>query len=314
MAKGDRGSDATLEKTSSPKRILLAINPNAAFAKKSKTVRGKIAADALKSMGHEVEVLMEDSYIRLEQSITEKLPTADALVVAGGDGMMHLGVNSAIAGKKPLGLIPAGTGNDASRILQISEDPIVAARKINTAIEQGARRVDTIRITGDGVDRHAFGMLSAGFDALVNERANIMTRPKGASRYTIAMLAELAKLNPRRYRLTVDGKTQEIDAILISVANNQFVGGGMRFVPDAQIDDGKIEVFILRPLGRAKFLSIFPKVFSGKHSAHTDIVEFISGEEVIVEAEGIAGYADGERLGKLPLKVSVMPSSLEILA
>ena len=314
MAKGDQPiSSKQLEKTADPKRILLAINPNAAFAKKDKASRGRRAAETLRSIGHEVEELVEASYIRLEEAITRKLPNADVLVVAGGDGMMHLGVNRAIAAGKPLGLIPAGTGNDASRILEISQDPVVASLQIDNAFRNGSRMVDTLRITGKGFERYAFGMLSAGFDALVNERANIMHRPKGPSRYTLAMLAELAQLKPRKYKFTIDGETRETDAILIAVSNNQFCGGGMRFVPHAKVDDGQIEVFVLKPLGRAKFLSIFPKVFSGRHVEHEDLVEFFSGTEVSVEAEDIVGYADGERLDSLPLTVKVMSASLEML-
>jgi len=314
MAKGDQAiSSEQLEKTADPKRILLAINPNAAFAKKDKATRGSRAAETLRSIGHEVEELVEASYIRLEEAISRKLPDADVLVVAGGDGMMHLGVNRAIAAAKPLGLIPAGTGNDASRILEISQDPVVASLQIDNALRNGSRLVDTLRITGEGFERYAFGMLSAGFDALVNERANIMHSPKGPSRYTLAMLAELAQLKPRKYKFTVDGETRETDAILIAVSNNQFCGGGMRFVPHAQVDDGQIEVFVLKPLGRAKFLSIFPKVFSGRHVEHADLVEFFRGTEVSVEASDIVGYADGERLDSLPLTVKVMPSSLEML-
>ncbi|MBX3311497.1 MAG: diacylglycerol kinase [Microbacteriaceae bacterium] len=315
MAKGDQPiSSEQLEKTADPKRILLAINPNAAFAKKDKATRGSRAAETLRSIGHEVEELVEASYIRLEEAITRKLPDAEVLVVAGGDGMMHLGVNRAIAAGKPLGLIPAGTGNDASRILEISQDPVAASLQIDNALRNGSRMVDTLRITGEGFERYAFGMLSAGFDALVNERANIMHRPKGPSRYTLAMLAEMAKLRPRKYRYILDGVAHETDAILIAVSNNQYVGGGMRFVPHAEVDDGQLEVFVLKPLSRTRLLSVFPSVFSGKHVKYTELVEFHSGTEVTVEAEDIVGYADGERLDSLPLTVKVMPSSLEMLA
>lgn len=314
MAKGDRANyTEQIVKTKDPKRILLAINPNAAFGNKAKASRGRVAAETLRIIGHHVEELVADSYIRLEEAIVKKLPEFDALVVAGGDGMMHLGVNRVIAAKKPLGLIQTGTGNDAARILNISEDPVVAAQLLASALEAGPRKLDTLHISGDGFERFAFGMLSAGFDALVNERANTMHRPKGSSRYILAMLAELAQLKPRKYRFTLDGQASEIDAILIAVSNNQYAGGGMRFVPHAEIDDGRLEVFILRPVARAKFLSIFPKVFSGKHVTHDDIVEIHSGTEVSVEAEGIVGYADGERLDSLPLTVKVMPASLEML-
>ena len=110
------------------------------------------------------------------------------------------------------------------------------------------------------------GVLSAGLDAVVNERANRMRRPRGKSRYTLAMLLVLTTFRPISYRLTVDGRPRRMRAMLISVANNVSIGGGMRVVPGAVIDDGLLDLFIVAPLSRAGFLRVFPKVFSGTHA------------------------------------------------
>ena len=91
-------------------------------------------------------------------------------------------------------------------------------------------------------------MLSAGFDAAVNERANRMARPRGRSRYVIAVLLELARLTPHRYRVTIDRDARQVDAVLVTVGNTASIGGGMRLTPDARPDDGLLDVLVATPL------------------------------------------------------------------
>jgi diacylglycerol kinase (ATP) len=146
----------------------------------------------------------------------------------------------------------------------------------------------------------------------VNERANRMRRPRGASRYVIALVAELVALRSRRYRLEIDGEVVEVESPLLSVANNTTIGGGMRIAPDALLDDGLLDVFIVRPVSRLRFIRLFPKVFSGTHST-LDVVEFRRARRVSIDCEGIAGYADGERFGALPLTIEVGPGALSVL-
>jgi len=156
-------------------------------------------------------------------------------------------------------------------------------------------------------------VLSAGFDAIVNERANRMRRPRGRSRYTIALLVELARLRPIEYRLVIDGEELRERALLVSVGNNTSLGGGMRVTPDALLDDGLLDVMIVRPLARLAFLRIFPRVFAGTHVTDPRVV-MRRGRSIRIEADGIVAYADGERIAPLPIDVTVEPGALRVLA
>ena len=229
--------------------------------------------------------------------------------------MVHLGVNLVAETGIPLGIVPSGTGNDISRGLGIPiSDTEGALSSLFTALANGPRTIDAGLITkNDGSTVWFAGILSAGFDAIVNERANVMGWPKGPQRYNLALLRELAMLKPVHYRLTVDGVETTTDAVLVAVANNVSFGGGMKVTPDAELDDGLLDVCVVQPLSRTAFLRIFPRVFKGTHVTDAR-VSIQRGKSIRVDADRIVAYADGERVGSLPVTVDVRPGALIVLA
>jgi diacylglycerol kinase (ATP) len=301
----------------SPKRIIVAINPSASFGSRSAT--GPRVVDALAADGHSVIALTQPDFAALAASVRQALDAggpaeADALVVVGGDGMVSLAVNATAESGIPFGIIPSGTGNDMARGLGIPLDSLDDALAVlRTALDSEARTIDAGRVHHSGGTTWFGGVLSAGFDALVNERANRMSRPRGASRYVIALLAELATLKARSYDLTVDGVSSSVSASLIAVANNTSLGGGMTITPDALVDDGRLDLFRVGALSRVRFLRLFPKVFSGSHTG-LDIVEISRVSRVHIDADEVIAYADGERVGPLPVEVEVVAGALRVLA
>jgi diacylglycerol kinase (ATP) len=156
-------------------------------------------------------------------------------------------------------------------------------------------------------------VFSAGFDALVNERANRLRFPKGRHRYTLALVIELAKLRPISYTLTMDGVRETGSYLLVAVANSQSFGGGMKVTPEASLVDGALDVFTLDPLSRREFLWIYPRVFKGLHVSDPR-VHIRQATSVQVESEGVVAYADGERLDALPMDIAVEPGVLQVYA
>lgn len=271
---------------------------------------------SLRGAGHDVTTLVEPSFLELLESATKAVATKpDALVVVGGDGMVNLAAQVLAGTKVPFGLVPSGTGNDMARGLGIPiGDTEAAVEALLLALDRPPRIIDTGRVVNaDGVESRFVCVLSAGFDAVVNERANLMRWPKGKSRYNLALLRELAMLRPLRYRLTVDGAVIETDAVLISVANNTSFGGGMKVTPDALLDDGEFDVLVVQPLSRLAFLRIFPRVFKGTHITDPRVAVY-RGRSIRVESEGVVAYADGERIGLLPVQIDVLPGTLRVLA
>lgn len=305
--------------TTKPKRVVVAINPTASFGA-SRDV-GPAVVQTLRAMGHDVTSLTEPDFESLfEVAGAAVRSKPDALIVVGGDGMVHLGANLVAGTRVPLGIVPAGTGNDMARGLGIPlGDAEAAIRLVGEALTREPRIIDAVRVQWTEADgtregRWAAGSLSAGFDAIVNERANLMRRPQGPSRYIIALLAELTRLRPLRYRVTLDGELLELDALLVSVGNNTSLGGGMKIAPDALIDDGLLDVMIVKPLSRFSFLRIFPRVFKGEHTSDPRVIMRRARRIRIEVGAPIVAYADGERMGPLPIDLEVAPGALRVLA
>ncbi|WP_405472298.1 diacylglycerol/lipid kinase family protein [Paenarthrobacter ilicis] len=300
------------------RRIVLAVNPAAAFGhhRRRRESAGHQAARYFRAAGWDVVELQADSYRSLRQQVDECLAGPDgtaALVVVGGDGMVNLGVNALAGLDVPLGIVPSGTGNDVARMLGLPLDHVAGAcARIEAALVGGGRKIDVGMVTCEGVDTRFAGVLSAGFDAAVNERANTWRWPKGKNRYNLAMLRELVSFPRIHYTVTADGREWRQPAILISVANGQSIGGGMKITPDALPDDGWLDLFVVEPLSRLRFLAVFPKVFAGKHTGHP-AVRISRVRAVRLEADGVVAYADGERVGPLPIVVQAVPDSLRVL-
>ncbi|MEM8705543.1 MAG: YegS/Rv2252/BmrU family lipid kinase [Actinomycetota bacterium] len=210
---------------------------------------------------------------------------ADRLVVLGGDGMVHLALQAVAGTDTTLGVVPVGTGNDFVRALPgIPDDPLEAAA---VALAE-PRPTDAIRLG----DRWIASVATAGFSADVNERANRLSRPKGQSRYTVATMLELPRLRRRPTRLAVDGTVHEHDAVMIAVANTAWFGGGMHICPDADPDDGLLDVTVVDGVGRIELLRFFNRVFKGTHLDHPK-VHTHRGRRIEIEAD-IDIWGDGE--------------------
>jgi diacylglycerol kinase (ATP) len=240
---------------------------------------------------------------------------AAALVAVGGDGTVHLALQAVAGTGVPLGVVPVGTGNDFAAELDIPAGPLIAAETIADALANGRTRpVDLARLTGPDGQQTWFGaVLGAGFDAIVNERANRMRFPRGPRRYDVAIVVELVRLRPREYTLTLDGERHEIIAVLVAIGNTASYGGGMRICPAADAGDGLLDVVFAGPVGRATLMRIKPRVYRGTHVAHP-MVHSYRARTIELTGEPITVYADGERLCPLPITVTSVPGALALLS
>jgi diacylglycerol kinase (ATP) len=231
----------------------------------------------------------------------------DALVICGGDGMVHLALQAVAGTTTALGIIPAGTGNDVARYFDLPrKDPAAAADRVI------AGRTRTVDLARSGT-KYFVTVLAAGFDAVVNERANKMTWPKGQMRYNLATLAELRVFEPLPYTLQIDNLQLTLDAMLVAIGNGPSFGGGLRITEGAVLDDGLLDVVIIKPMSKLELIRTYPKLFKGTHVTHPQYEHHLA-KSVTVAAPGIVSYADGERFGPLPLTVECAPGALTVLA
>ena len=292
------------------KRIGLVVNPTS--GKNRGHALGLAVAQRLRAAGHDVlELSDETAAAARDRALGAIAQGIDLLAVTGGDGMVNLGVNLCADSKTPLAIIAAGTGNDVARGLGLPvHDPIAAADLVSTGM---LRQIDAIRhVDAAGEARWYAGVLGAGFDSLVNERANTWPWPKGRMRYNLAIARELPVFKPIPYVIEVDGRRQETEAMLVAVGNGPSYGGGMRVCPDARLDDGELDVMVLHRITIPEFLRVFPTVFKGTHVNHP-AVEVLRGRRVTLEAAGIMAYADGERFAPLPMTCEAVPGALRVM-
>ena len=262
--------------------------------------------DFFESQGKEFIPIFGNSYLDAKRKLAECLTLnknqIKGVVVVGGDGMVHMAIQYLASTSIPMFLVPAGTGNDFARALGCDlKNPTKDLVLIDTEPPQP---IDV----GSVGDRYFAAILSTGFDSVVNERANRLTWIRGRMKYNVAILLVLSTFKPKEYRFKIDGNQFTTKAMLIAVSNSESYGGGMKVTPDAKIDDGLFDVMILGPISKWEFLKVFPKVFSGAH-IHHPAVKIMRGKHISIDADAIA-YADGERVGSLPINADIVPHSL----
>ncbi|NUO35837.1 MAG: diacylglycerol kinase [Dermatophilaceae bacterium] len=293
-----------------PQRVALIVNPTS-----GKGVGRQLGAQArrlLAEAGHDVVDVSGETYQQARsQALAAVSEGVDTVVVVGGDGMVHLGVNVCAGSSTRLAVVAAGTGNDFARNLGL---PVRDATTAVSLLTDGCtREVDLGRVShGVAGEKWFGGVLGAGFDAVVNARAQRMTWPRGQMRYNLAVLRELPVFRPIPYAVELDGHRTETRAMLVAVANTTSFGGGMRVCPDADVADGLFDVMIVHALSVPAFLRVFPKVYSGSHTTHP-AVEIRRARRVRLEARGIQSQADGESFAELPIDAEVVPGALRVV-
>lgn len=246
----------------------------------------------------------------------------DGLVVVGGDGMAHIGLNACARTDVPLGVIPAGTGNDFVRGVGLAAPAPGPGRdrrrgweRATDAVVAGrTRAIDLAEVRGDlhrGQLEYAGCVVSTGYDEKVNARANKAPIDLGHLSYVGAVIAEARSFAPLHYRLDLDGEHREVDAILVAVANSGIFGGGIRIAPDYDLTDSLLDVVIVHPVGLSTLVRYLPHLATGRTFDHPAI-ERLRVRRAVVDGDGLHGMADGEPLGDVPLTVSAAPGALHV--
>jgi len=294
--------------------VALLVNPAARGG--AHTHAATRAAARLRSAGIRVAVISGGSADESSALLRAALRLGtDAVLVAGGDGTAALALQELAGTGVPLGIIPAGTGNDLATTVGLRE--LDADGAADSVIAGATRTIDLARVVGeDGATRFFGTVLASGFDSKVNDRANAMRWPRGAARYTIAILVEFLRLRGIPYEVVLDladGSTHRLtgDLVMATVGNGATYGGGIPICPDADITDGLLDVTLVRPAGRLHLLRLLPRVFRGTHPSIPE-VETYRVRRARLASPGVTAYADGDPIGPLPLTIEVAPRALTL--
>ncbi len=226
----------------------------------------------------------------------------DLLVVLGGDGAAHLGIQACAGTSTALGIVPAGTGNDLAAA--------IGSQSVEDVVHGSRKTLDLGRLS---TGQWFATVLCAGFDSAVNERANAMRWPAGPRRYDLAILAELASLRSAPLVITTESETFELDATLVAVGNTPNYGGGIPVCPAADASDGLFDVTVVEGGSRTMLVRMLPTLRTGKHTEHPAVRTFRAREVSLTGGNGWIAYADGERQEALPVSVRTVPGALTVV-
>jgi len=234
----------------------------------------------------------------------------ERLLVAGGDGTMHYAIQGLAGSSCALGVIPLGSGNDLAGSLGIPPDLDVAVER---AIKAEPRRIDLLRV-GNVFSASYAGV---GFDSEVTRFANEVKFLRGPLIYFYSVIHTLITFEPPRMKVVYDGGTFEGKVMFAVVNNLPRFGGGMRIAPDARIDDGLLDLVIVREVPKSVLLSIFPKVYGGKHVGHPAVTIVRTRRAEITIDRAMALYGGGEPIRPLepgePVAIEVVPGGLAVV-
>ena len=236
----------------------------------------------------------------------------DGFIGIGGDGTLHEIINGMLSrpdGKKiPIGIIPGGSGNSYMHDLKLT-NPLKAAKAI---IQGNTKFLDTARVEVNHVIKYANNMVGWGLVTDVGNKAEHF-RWMGTNRYTILSVMEVFRHKSRSAALIMDDKKIEDEFTFIIACNSMHVGKGMKMAPKARLDDGLIDLIVIRAdVSRTRLLQVLPKLFDGSHINEPEVEYYQTSKfSLIPEMDEILNI-DGEIMGSTPIKVEMIPKAIEM--
>ncbi len=287
------------------RRYLVLVNPSAGGGR-ARGLLPRLEA-SLNQLGLEYRVVITASVEHGCEEARAAAANREVPVVMSGDGLVGQVGGVLAGGDVPMGVIPGGRGNDFARVVGIPTEITAAARLLASG---GTRAIDVGEVNG----RRFLCIASCGFDAEANRIANEARFVKGNLVYAYAALRALVAWRPARFELTLDGERHQVCGYSVAAANSKAYGGGMFLAPDAQLDDGQLDVVSVGEVGKLRYLANLPKVFKGAHLGHEEVTVRRAAEIRIAADRDLEVYADGEHIADLPATISVLPRALNVIS
>jgi YegS/Rv2252/BmrU family lipid kinase len=285
--------------------LCLIVNPTAGAGRAARMLPAVEAE--LRSRGIAFRVERTTSMDHARELARGAAAAGEIAAAMGGDGLTGAVAGELRDGAGVLAVLPGGRGNDFARKLGIDPDPVAACANVSAGRE---RRVD-LALVGD---RSYLGILSAGLDSDANELANRTKLKLGTAVYAYAALRALARWKPAQWSVTIDGEAHEFSGYSVAVANSGVFGSGMFLVPDAELDDGLLDVVLSADIPKRRYIANVPKVFKGTHVGEPGL-RMLRGRSITFEADRpFTAFADGDPIAELPATVTVAPGTLRVLA
>ena len=287
-----------------PNRYLLLVNPSAGGGRAGKLLPAVELEIERAGLQHRTVLTRGVEHGREEARAAAA--AGEVPVVMSGDGLIGQVGGVLAEGSIPMGVIPGGRGNDFARMLGI---PTELPAAVGVLAGGATREIDVGVIDG----KRFLCIASCGFDSDANRIANEAKWIKGNAVYAYAALRALASWKPATFTLTTDGVGKQVTGYSVGVCYTRYYGGGMQAAPDAEIDDGLLDVEASGNVSKLRFLRGLAKIFNGEHRELIQVQSW-RGTEVRVEADrAFDVYADGDRIAALPVTVTLLPRALKVI-
>jgi YegS/Rv2252/BmrU family lipid kinase len=267
------------------------------------------------SLGLQGETRFSERPGHLTELAREAAADADLLVAVGGDGTVNEVVNGIAGLDVELALIPRGTGGDFVRTFGI---PRKLDRAVEVALRGRTRAIDLGRgryrsWAGEDEESYFANIASAGMSGAIAKRTNETSKALGGKvSYAWATVAVFSRWRSDEVRVRVDGTEQAGRMHDVIVANGRYLGGGMKMVPEAEPDDGLLDVLLIGDLTKRDLLLTMPKTYRGKHLPHPKAT-LLRGTTVEIDApEPLPVELDGEQPGTTPVRFEIVPRALRL--
>ncbi|MDI9475553.1 MAG: diacylglycerol kinase family lipid kinase [Bacillota bacterium] len=285
---------------------LFIVNPIAGKGKAKRTI--PIIKEIMENSKHSYQIKITEK-VGDGQLFAEEAKVKDfhTIVSVGGDGTLHEVVNGMAGGIQRLGIIPAGTGNDFARSLNIPSD---AEDAMEVLIQGKAVSIDLGRLD----DKYFINFCSVGLDALIAEEANKIKRYFSSTySYVIGVIKALGKFKSLKVELMIDDKKYDEEVMLVAVCNGAYYGGGMKIAPQAEVSDGQFDICVVSKMPKLRLLLLFPTIFKGKHIKY-DEVKIYRGKSVqVFSGENMHVNADGDIVDSRPVRFEILHNKMEVI-
>lgn len=284
--------------------VCVIANPHAGGGLTAKTL--PVVEAALRRRGIAFRVERTHSIEHARELARETVAAGEVAAAMGGDGLLGAVAGELRGTNGVLAVIPGGRGNDFARKLGIGSDPLAACDIIAGGV---VGQIDVADINGSAF----LGIASAGLDSDAGDIANETRLRLGRLVYLYATLRALRAWKSAHWEVVIDAEPHSFSGYSVAVANSGVFGGGMFLAPEAQLDDGLLDVVLVHDAPKRVYLNTLPKVFSGKHVT-APALEFLRGREIAFHADRpFSVHADGDPIAQLPATVRVQPGALRVL-
>jgi YegS/Rv2252/BmrU family lipid kinase len=284
--------------------VLLLVNP-AASGGRAREVAAAARAE-LQLAGADHRVIESRGLEHAREEAAAAAAQGHLVAACGGDGFIGTVAGAVRGTEGALAVVAGGRGNDFARVLGIPTEPREAAR---LALNGREKMLDTASCNGK-----AFVCIASfGFDSDANRIANETTVVKGNLVYLYAAMKALWEWKPAKFDVTVDGERHEFTGYSVAVGNSKAFGGGMFALPEAELDDGELDLLLVSQTSKLRYAVLLPTVFKGAHGKF-DVVTFLRGKKIEVRADRpFTIYADGDPIDDVPATITVEPRSLRVV-